>query len=172
MTFQVKKTGSMATPAAVKRKDAGSFTDVGFVKAMEAGSWVVVWPILTASITNRTVSASGASAGGATAGYMVSSDGDVYEKIGLGSYTSFETWLTSGANTNFEVRFTLISSNGIGSLTGTLNTWLATTSDNALSLSGAGVGQTAIRGLTVEIRETLTNTVLDTASVSLEAERL
>lgn len=172
MAFKVRKTGAWADTGTVKVMKTGSWSTAGFVKARKSGVWSLVWPSLIASVSNHNVVASGVSAGGATAGYKIDSDGSVYEKIGTGSDSLVETWLDAGANTNFEVRFTQTSSNGIGSLTGTLNTWLATTSDNSLSLGGAGVGQTASRGITVEIRETVTNTTLTTATVQLDAERL
>lgn len=171
MAFKVRKTGAWADTGTVKVMKSGAWAAAGFVKAMKSGVWSLVWPSLAASVSNQTIATVGASAGGASVSYIIDSDGLVYQKLGTGGATSIETWLDAGTNTNFEVRFTQTSTNGIGSLTGTLDTWLATTSDNTIQVSGAGIGQTASRDITVEIRETVTNTVLTTAAVQLDAER-
>lgn len=168
MTFKVKKTGSMVTPAAVKRKSAGSFVNVGFVKAREAGVWVQVWPLVGA-LTARTVLASGSTSGTSTARYYVDSDGYIYTKQGTAATVQQEQWLIGGANTDYEVRFTQVSSLGTGSLIGTLNTWLGTSADreiNTITTAGNNYETT----VTVEIREASSGTVLSTQDIVLNSD--
>lgn len=173
MSFRVKKSGVWADTSTVSVKKSSAWATAGFVKVMKSGVWSIVWPVLAASLTNQVVPAAGSSAGGAAAFYKVDNDGSVYRKLGLGAYSLLETWLDAGTNSNFEVRFTEIFSNGIGTTGGSaLNTWLNLATDREVSVGGADIGDTALRDFTVEIRETVTNTVLTSATITMSAERV
>lgn len=171
MTFKKRAGGVWADPAAVKRMSGGSWVDVTEVKAREGGAWVVVWPLYGVSITNTSVSATNTTPAGATAIYRVGSDGIIYKKIGAGSFTAYETWMTYGANTAYEVRFTETASNGLGNETYINDTWLATTSNNDVELQSSLIEGLANRTILVEIRYIPTTTTLDSASINLTTER-
>lgn len=168
MTFKVKKTGSMVTPAAVKRKSAGSFVDVGFVKAMEAGVWVQVWPLIGV-LVDRSVLASGSTSGTSTARYYVDSDGYIYTKQGTAAIVQQEQWLLAGANSDYEVRFTQTGSTGSGSLNGSLSTWLGLGTDREINTTTT-LGNTYETTVTVEIREVASGTVLGSADITLTSD--
>ena len=173
MSFKIRKSGAWANTGTVNVRKSGAWATAGFVKAMKSGSWALVWPSLLASLTATGVFASGASAGGAAAFYKVDNDGSAYTKIGVGSYTSFETWLDAGTNSNFEVRFIETVNNGIGTTGGSaLNTWLGLATGREINVGGAGPGDIAYREFSVDIRETVTNTILTTATITLSAERV
>lgn len=122
----------------------------------------------TITISDVTVSASNGGAG-ANASYELQTDGDISQSIN-GSASNIGEWVVprSAAGGNFEVFATLNS----GTLsTGTTGSWLDLGSDRSWGVSQAIVGtKTAVIGL--EIRRVGTTTVLDSCTVTLEAERL
>ena len=166
MTFAIKKSGAWATPATMKRKAAGSWVDIATVKAKKAGSWVQVWPMV--AITNQSVSRVASTS--LTATYTLNTSGIVQKTEG-GSTTTLETWLQAGAAGDYEVRATKLSGD---SPTGSaLATWLPLSSTQAWTLTDAvndGIPLTCT--LTVEIRDTATSTVQDTASITITSERV
>lgn len=168
MTFKVKKTGSMVTPAAVKRKSGGSFANVGFVKLKKAGSWVQIWPLI-AALTGHSVLASGGTSGASTARYYVDSDGFIYTKQGTAAIAQQEQWLLGGTNSDYQVRFTQTGSTGSGSLNGTLNTWLGLGADQEINTTTTS-GNTYEAYVTVEIREAASGTVLGSANIALSSD--
>jgi len=118
---------------------------------------------IDAEITDRTVTA--ASATTATAGYRIDSDGTAYTVVNGSSSAISGEWLVAGSNTDFEVRATLQS--GV-TPSGTLGSWLATTSARTWAVSSSGVLLTSV--ILVEIRTG--STVLASATITLQAERI
>lgn len=119
---------------------------------LAAGGYVV-------SISNVTVSDTGA---GLDAGYSLQNDGTI-DLINSGGPSSGGNWVTPAATPAalFEVRATLNS----GSLdAGTTGSWLALSTSRTWS---TGAGNTA--NLTIEIRRASDSTVLDSATIDLDA---
>lgn len=114
------------------------------------------------TITDRTVSHVVADPADATAAYTLTSGGLVQDHTGA----TLETWLGSGAASNYEVRATVTA----GALsTGLTGSWLALSSNRTWTRSRTIVG-TGTATLLIEIRDTATSTVQDSATISLEAE--
>ena len=105
--------------------------------------------------------------GTATASYTISSTGNVVGTPG----GTLEAWLTgTGASaSNYEVMATRTS--GLGTLSGTLATWLNCGSDNGWSLSNSARDNSVMTiVLSVQIRDVATHTVQASASITLSAE--
>jgi hypothetical protein len=105
--------------------------------------------------------------GTAVAGYRVSSDSFDYQGIN-GTYTVLAQWVTpSSAAGNYEIFATIIS----GSVSaGTIGSWVATSGSPTWTRVQPVVG-TSIVELSMQVRAVGTTTVLDTWTVTLEAER-
>ena len=104
-----------------------------------------------------------------TAGYRVNSDGFDYQNIN-GTYTSLTQWVTpSSAGGNYYVKATVSS----GSITtGTIGYWVATSGNPTWTVVRGGPTpgiNTCV--LSMEVSATSGGTVLDTWTVTLEAER-
>ena len=123
----------------------------------------------TATVNFADVSVYAVNSGaGATAGYRVNDDGFDYSNIN-GTYTSNQQWVTpTSAGGNYEINAT---ASGITPSGPTLGSWVATSTDPTWTITRAvvGVNQSI---LTIEIRRVGTSTVLDTWTVTLEAERV
>jgi hypothetical protein len=81
------------------------------------------------------------------------------------------TWLLSGVNSDYEIRATEVSQSGSATRTGTLNTWMAMSSDRTWRItktSGTGVTDWV---LDMEIRPAGGGANLDTCRITLTAER-
>lgn len=107
------------------------------------------------------------SGAGASAGYRVNDDGFDYSGIN-GTFTSNQQWVTpTSVGGNYEVNASVTS--GL-TPTGTIGSWVATTTDPTWTITRATVGiNTSV--LSIQVRAVGTTTVLDTWSVTLEAER-
>jgi len=117
------------------------------------------------NIANRTVSKL-TIAGSATATYTIDNDGTVRNH----NLTNLETWLggTGGVASNYEVRATLTS--GTTPTSGTLNSWMSCGTDRSWSnTNNAQDGSTITSTMTVEIRESATGVVKDSASIIINA---
>lgn len=116
--------------------------------------------------TNFSGYASVSSPGTATNGYRLDSNGKVYTNDN-GTWSYFEDWVTpNGAASNYECYATLSS----GTLsTGTTGSWLSlgTTRDWTVTRSTLGLKSCTF---TVDIRKIGTTTILDTITVTIEAE--
>lgn len=107
------------------------------------------------------------SGGGASAGYRVGSNGFAYEFIN-GTSTALYQWVTpTSAVGDYEVFATLVS--GVLS-TGTTGSWVPA-SDNEIWVKTQAIFGTGIVELSMQVRKIGTATILDTWSVTLEAER-
>lgn len=111
------------------------------------------------SITDRIVTKGGNATTTVTASYALNSDGTVRNQ----NSTLLETWLQSGAASDFEARAT--SQSGFVP-TGTMGTWQGLGTTRTWSLSAAA-GSDKSGTFLIEIRDVLTQTVLDQASITL-----
>jgi hypothetical protein len=95
--------------------------------------------------------------------------GKVYEAVNTGPYTFVEDWCTpTSQGGNYEV----YASEVVGPVTGTVNAWVATSGNPSWSVSISGSGNSAYGELAFSVRRTGTTTVLDTWTVTLNAESL
>lgn len=119
------------------------------------------------SITNQTVSDVTGGARDALVGYRLTSTGLAQTQSGTGSFGTVETWCTpTGEAVNYEALVTVTS----GTLTsGTSGSWIALSTTRTWTRD-ASIGLNELCVFTVEIRRTGTGTVLDTATITLEAD--
>ena len=146
--------------------------DVTAVKVRKAGAWVTVWPTgPLVSISNQTLYELGN--GDVYTEYWIDSLGAVSKNSGdtvSGADPTFglETWLLSGASSDYDVRFTLLSGTpGTGSAA--TGVWLNLGTTRSMRAE-AGTGSSSTVSVTVEIRQVSTGTILDTATVDITAE--
>ena len=133
------------------------------VKRRLSGAWTVAWQRI--NIANADVLDS-AGVGTAVAGYRLNTSG-IAEKLVRVTYTTLETWLSFGTASNYECRATVTA----GAITsGTTGSWLALSSSREWKVEQGSVG-TGTATLTIEIRNASTLVVLDSATITLEAER-
>lgn len=117
------------------------------------------------SIVDQYVTATLVASGTAVAAYILKSSGDINSTVNT-STTDIGDWVTpKSAAGNYECKATVTS----GSLTsGTTGSWLALTSDRSWTCQRSTIG-TRDATLSIEIRKTGTTTVLDTATITLQA---
>lgn len=103
-----------------------------------------------------------------SAGYQINTNGFDYQRIN-GVDTLLNQWVTpSSAGGNYEVFATIVS----GSVSsGTTGSWVATSGSPLWTRVAAIVGTINTVILSMQVRATGTGTVLDTWTVTLEAER-
>ena len=117
------------------------------------------------SITNQTFGDAVAEPSDAFCRYRLNLDGSV-EKYSGGGYSTLETWLLSGVNSDYESRVTVNS----GSLTsGTTGTWQVLSGSREWVLNRTFPG-TVVVNFTIEIRRVSDSAVLDTAVIEMTAE--
>jgi len=104
---------------------------------------------------------------GATAGYRINDDGFDYKGVN-GTFTSNQQWLTPTSQGGlYEVIYSVTSGITPAGPTG----WVATSTDPTWTLTRATVGVN-LSELLFQVRRVGTTTVLDTWTVTLEAERV
>ena len=104
----------------------------------------------------------------ATAAYRVNTDGFDYQGI-QGVFTALSQWVSpSSAGGNYEV-FATVTSGTLSS--GTTGSWVATSGSPTWTRVAAGPGTIMVVTLSMQVRAVGNATVLDTWSVTLEAER-
>lgn len=128
----------------------------------------IVWQLPTVNITDQSIQVINPSTR-ATAGYRLNSSG-IAESLSNLAYTTLETWLLSGAASDYEVRVTL----SLGTLSsGTTGTWQNLgTSRSWTVVAGNSYPEIAEAEIVVEIRDATTLMILDTATITLQAERV
>lgn len=111
------------------------------------------------------------SSGSALSGYRLNASG-IAESREKTTYTTLETWLIAGAASDYEVRATITTSSGPGSVAGTFGSWLSLSSSREWSVNQpvSDLGSSILQ-FTVEIRSASSGTVLDSATIHLESER-
>lgn len=118
------------------------------------------------TISNQSITDATGGSRSATAGYRLTSGGNAQSQINL-TFTTLEQWCTPTSQaSNYEVLVTVTS----GSLsTGTAGSWLALSSTQTWTRTATiGTANTCV--FTVEIRRVGTSTVLDSATITLEAD--
>lgn len=121
------------------------------------------------TLTDRAVTHTTGGAASANAEYRLGADGIAYTRVGSGSYVSAETWCSPVDEAgNYEARVTVTS----GTLsTGTTGSWLSLASAQTWTRT-ANAGALQSCTMTVEVRRTGSGTVLDSATITLEADAL
>ena len=164
MTFKRNAAGvqtDIATKA--ERRSGGAWVPFDIVKRRLSGAWTVAWQRI--NITGTSVSNS-VGVGTAVAGFRLNTSGIAEELVRI-TYTTLETWLAFGTASNYECRATVV----FGTLTsGTSGAWLSLGSSQEWSITQVGVGTNTCE-LTIEIRNASTLVVLDSATITLEADR-
>lgn len=121
----------------------------------------------TVSIGDQTVTSVANSPGTANAGYRLGNDGNIYSETGSGFFDGGTDWInpTSAAGSAYEVR-ALIVSGSVSS--GTIGSWQALSSNWEWIVSRSTIG-TSTAVLTIEIRLASDGSVLDSATITIEA---
>lgn len=122
-------------------------------------------PVIT--ITDQNSFSGAVTPATATNGYRLNSNGKVYTETPTGTYNYIEDWVTpNGAASSYECYVTVTS----GTLSsGTSGSWLALSSTRDWTVTRTTLG-TKTCTFTVDIRKVGTTTVLDSATITLEAE--
>ena len=135
---------------------------------------VTIAPETSASISNHTILATWfyPPNGSATASYILNSSGVAqHREIQTGGTTTTNypgEWLVTGDPGNFEVKATIVS----GTLTnGTTGTWMALDSTRSWSKTKSANYGTDTCVLTIQIRNIVSQVILDTATITLSAAR-
>ena len=121
------------------------------------------------SISDENISDSTFSPANSSASYQLTSSGAINSITASGGTTSLGNWITptSAAGANYEVRATEDS----GSVTsGTIGSWETLDTTHTWTLTRTAVGS-ANCTLTIEIRLASSGAVLDTATITLEANK-
>ena len=109
--------------------------------------------------------------GTAAAWYILNSNGIWYESITENAtlQTSRGSWVTpNSAASNYEVRVT-VSGAALDAGSAATDVWLALSTTRQWGLQETVSGQSPVSTLTVDIRRIGTSTILDTATITLEA---
>jgi hypothetical protein len=141
-----------------------SIAQFAMLRAKRAGSSATV------AIADRTVANVRIDPSDCQAGYRLENDGDIHVSNGLGVYSDVGDWVTptSAAGGDFECRAT-ITSGTLTSGSSASGSWLALSTTRTWFVEQTTIGvKTCI--FTLEIRRTSDGTVLDTATIELNAE--
>lgn len=122
---------------------------------------------LTRSVYLENFSAAGFafSPASASAAVRLTSAGEVERSLNGGAYANLFTWLLAGTGAGYECHMTMVSGTDF---TGTLDTWLALSSNRTWSLSQSGIGTTSGVG-TLSIRP-VGGGVIASCTVTVSAE--
>lgn len=166
MPTSVNDAGTWRTLQDVYVNDAGTWRRIQEVWVNESGTWRLVHVGDVISIDNTPVSDSQISPTPAIVSYALLNTG-VVQASSAGVPFDVGNWVTptSSAGAAYEARATVIS----GSPAGTFGTWQALNANRSWSLSRSAVG-TSSASFTVEIRRASDGTVLDSATITLEAQ--
>lgn len=110
--------------------------------------------------------------GSAQAGYQIfgsgAGSGNAYQFVNFGGLTLVEQWVTpTSAAGDYEV---YVTNTGSAISGGTLNSWVALTGNPAWYLDVYGSGTSLVSYLSMQVRRVGTSTVLDTWTVTLDAQ--
>lgn len=168
MPFQRRNGGAWVDIATTRqRREGGGWVNLDLVRRRSGGSWAVIWQSII--ITDRNISRTAGAA--TTAGYRLNTSG-IAEKLEGAAYTTLETWLGSPgySSSSYESRATLQSGDPLSS--GTTGTWQALSSSREWQQQATVPGTTLTSTLLIEIRNTTTLAVVDSATIILTSERL
>lgn len=146
----------------------GAWKQVQKVSVGVGGVWKDAWTYLTVAVTG-TISeiVSQISPTDAICTLTVANTGSLTTSLGSGD----QTWLAAGSASQVDVRLTQVSLTGAGSMSGSaLATWLNCGTTRAWSNTNTtnGTNNSKFTG-TLEFRDATTLAVLDTATVTLDA---
>jgi hypothetical protein len=146
----------------------GAWKQVQKVSVGVGGVWKDAWTYLTVAVTATIPElVSEISPTDAQCTLTVANTGALTTSLGTGN----QTWLTAGSASQVDVRLTQVSLTGAGSMSGSaLATWLncGTTRSWTNTNTTNGVNASKFTG-TLEFRDATTLAVLDTATVTLDA---
>lgn len=170
MPISTKVSGAWQTVTRPAVKVSGTWRPAGGVWVRVSGVWQKAYSAV--NLTNRGPNA-WVNAGSATAQLQLNSDGSLketdYSTNGNNTLTAVSgQWKLGGTNSDYEARMTV----NTGSLTsGPTGTWdaLSTTRDWTLVRSTSGV---VIASCTLEIRMAGSTTVIASATIDFEAEKI
>lgn len=144
--------------------DAGTARKIQEIWVNDSGVARLIYQGAVVSISDTTVSRVTTTPASATASYALESDGDI-----LGTLSAdIGDWITptSAAGGNYECRTTVLS----GTLTsGTTGAWMALSTTRTWTLTQSGIG-TNTASVLIEIRRTSDSVVLDSATITFNAE--
>ncbi len=164
--------------------DASTWRELDAIWYNDQGDWKQVFTNKAVSLTNWTATGSrNTTAAGvqtATGAYQVQADGTAAERVNTNSNTDSTTvtgildnWWTgkpqAGVGNDYEVRATQTGSSSGGIFSGTLDTWedISVTREWELTDSCNFCEANESRTLLIEIRDALTQTVQDSAVITL-----
>lgn len=110
------------------------------------------------TLNSQTITANGSRSAPASAGYILGSDGKVYNQNG----TQTDTWLAVGSAANYQCYASIIS----GSPSGSFGSWLSFSGSQTWALAGTA-GQDTSAKIQVQIRDAAApNTLRGTAIIT------
>ncbi len=164
--LKINDSGTWRTITEVKVNDSGTWRTIQDIKVNDGGTWRAVWQYLTVTISNVGLTADSISPTQSSNTLSILSNGTWVAAATGGSTNGDDggTWMTTGVNTDFEVRLT--QTGGTTSFSGNaLSTWLATTTNRSWSLSTTAGGDGFTATGTLEFRSVSSGTVLSTTTV-------
>jgi hypothetical protein len=172
MPLKRKSGASFVSVANLKRRSGGAWVAVASLKRRVAGAWVAISEAILVAISDDSVFSSGAT-GTRVAGIRYQSDGTIQKRngvVGTAAYVATgSSWLVAGAAVEYSLRATLTG--GTAPTSGTLNTWSPLNTGRAYENQNGAIGTTVSSTLLIEIRNTATTEVLDSCTITLDAER-
>ena len=146
----------------------GAYVGTGLAHRIYCGTTLVYSAV---DLISMNVSASGGTAGNATARANFTSGGLQQSKAGAAGYVTENTWKEGGAASLFEIRATLVGSTGSGSAGGSaFSSWISGAT-GAEWTAAAAVGNVFAAEILVEIRLASTGLVLASETQYLDSER-
>jgi hypothetical protein len=165
----INDSGTWRSISKIGVNDSGTWRTIQRIGVNDGGTWRVVFQYLAVTMPDVNVTAQGNNPN--TVSLTIASNG-TFSVTASGDSTSGTdsgTWLTVGANTDFEVRLTGAGDTPSGSA---LNTWLATTSGRSWTLQTSSSPESKAFSGTLEFRLASDSTVVDTSTVSMTADQL
>lgn len=168
MTTHVNDSGTWRQLTEIHVNDSGMWRKLIEAYVNDGGTWRLVFSGDLITLDDVSVVDLVSGPGTATATYRLESDGDILD-ISPGT-TDIGDWIVPKVNmADYSVRFELVS--GATPSGSALDTWLALTSNRDITVTRGSNGLTQSI-VTVKIARTSdTSTVLDQATVTLEAEK-
>lgn len=146
--------------------DSGTARRIQEIWVNDSGTARRVYVSDVISITDVTASSATTDPTNATATYRLESDGDIGATSGDNTVLDVGDWITPQTNmASYEARATTLSGTPVGTMGAWLN--LGSTRTWTLTRSSVGIGSASF---TLEIRRASDGSVLDTATITLEAE--
>lgn len=165
MTTHINDGGTWRTLTEVHVNDGGTWRRCNTVYVNDGGTWrtVFVGDTITVGDTTANSLVLGSTA---TAGWELTSGGDVRSTVSDNTMTDIGDWIAPKTNmADYEVIATLLS----GSITGTFGTPLSLGTTRLWQLSRVSPGVSS-GSMSIQIRRISDSTVMDTATIGFSAE--